>query len=114
MSRVLMGGVWVEKPKMPIGFFSRSSFHSLTISSAVTPSFALSLLVEISSLVRAVVSSLSAFLSPIAAGAFCRVVRRNSQEQRFTMASAAVIHGQRLACVDADANFGCRMVRIFA
>ena len=30
------------------------------------------------------------------------------------MTSAAVIHGQGLACVDADANFGCRMVRIFA
>jgi len=42
MSRVLKGGVFPLNSNEPIGLFLRSSFHSLTISSAVTPSFALS------------------------------------------------------------------------
>ena len=85
-----------ENSNEPMGLFFRSSFHSLTISSAVTPSFAAFLDAVTSAAVSAVWSSLSACLSPIrfacligqidagcrtAARALRGMVRRNSQEQ---------------------------------
>ena len=55
-----------ENSNVPIGFLERSSFHSFTISSAVTPSLAFSWQFLISSCDRAVESSFGTAASDIA------------------------------------------------